>query len=170
MKLTPQNLVLGVSFLSRPWNRRRVPKRYATRQELAFGASERLDFESKPVECNFITVLSSKSGQVGVCRITFMGNMGRKDAGIRAQHALRAHPVCVLNDLMRAEMVTEAPAAPTNSICAPAQLETLVASVPFRTFDRAPQHANVPFFTPTDLSDSKLLSSWHCLAPQLAGT
>jgi hypothetical protein len=64
----------------------------------------------------------------------------------------------------------EAPAAPTNSICAPAQLETLLASVPFRTFDRAPQHANVPFFTPTDLSDSKLLSSWHCLAPRLAGT
>src|SRR5258708_39813900 len=39
------------------------------------------------------------------CRITFMGDMRSKDSAIWTQHAFRAHSVCVLDDLMGAQMV-----------------------------------------------------------------
>ncbi len=44
--------------------------------------------------------------QVGVCRIAFVSNMCRKEAGVWTQHTFRAHSVCVLNDLTSAQMVS----------------------------------------------------------------
>ncbi len=51
-------------------------------------------------------MLFCESDQVGVCRIAFVSNMCRKEAGVWTQHTLRAHSVCVLNDLTSAQMVS----------------------------------------------------------------
>jgi hypothetical protein len=46
-----------------------------------------------------------KKRQLGVCRIAFMGDVRRKDASMGTQYVFRPHSVCMLNDLMSAEMV-----------------------------------------------------------------
>ena len=68
--------------------------------------ARRSDCENQPIVCHFIPMMFCEGGQVGMCRITFMGDMRRKDAAISTQHTFRAHSVCVLNDLMGAQMVT----------------------------------------------------------------
>ncbi len=50
-------------------------------------------------------MLICEGGQVGVCRITFMSDMCRKDPAMGTQHTFSAHSVCVLNHLMGVEMV-----------------------------------------------------------------
>src|SRR5215472_15277106 len=51
-------------------------------------------------------MLFCKGCQIGVRRITFMGDVRRKDTAMGTQHAFCTHPVCVLNHLMSAEVVT----------------------------------------------------------------
>ncbi len=51
-------------------------------------------------------MLFCESGQVGVCRIAFVSDMCSKEAGVWTQHTFGAHSVCVLNDLMGAQMIT----------------------------------------------------------------
>ena len=51
-------------------------------------------------------MLFCESSQVGVWRIAFVSDMCSKEAGVWTQHTFRAHSVCVLNDLMGAQMIT----------------------------------------------------------------
>jgi pyruvate dehydrogenase (quinone) len=46
-------------------------------------------------------MLFCEGSQVGVCRITFMSDMCRKDPAMRTQHTFSAHSVCVLNHLLQ---------------------------------------------------------------------
>src|SRR5882724_12808540 len=64
-----------------------------------------LNFENQPIVRNFIPMMLCEGGQVGMSRIAFMGDMCRKAAGIWTQHTFCVHSVCVLKDLMGAQMV-----------------------------------------------------------------
>src|SRR6267143_5245244 len=66
----------------------------------------RSDWYNQPIVCHFIPMLFCESDQVGVCRIAFVSDMCRKEAGVWTQHTFRAHSACVLNDLTSAQMVS----------------------------------------------------------------
>src|SRR5258706_4365402 len=66
----------------------------------------RSDWDNQPIVCHFIPMLFCESDQVGVCRIAFVSNMCRKEAGVWTPHTFRAHSGCVLNDLTSAQMVS----------------------------------------------------------------
>jgi hypothetical protein len=62
------------------------------------------DREHKPIVCDAISMPLCKDGQIGVCGIAFMGDMRSPDAGAGTQETLRAHAICVLNNLLSVEM------------------------------------------------------------------
>src|SRR5258706_12224546 len=66
----------------------------------------RSDWDNQPIVCHFIPMLFCESDQVGVCRIAFVSNMCRKEAGLGSQHTFHAHSVCLLNELTSAQMVS----------------------------------------------------------------
>ena len=66
---------------------------------------QRLDSENQAIVRHVVPVLICNGGEVVVCRITFVRDVGRKDAAASIQYALRPHAPGMLNDLMCAHMV-----------------------------------------------------------------
>src|SRR6266851_568060 len=64
-----------------------------------------LDREDQPIVGHFIPMLFCEGSQVGVCRITFMSDMCRKDTAMGTQRTFSAHSACVLNHLAGVEMI-----------------------------------------------------------------
>src|SRR5258708_16514444 len=57
----------------------------------------RSDWDNQPIVCHFIPMLFCESDQVGVCRIAFVSNMCRKEAGVSTQPTFPAHSGSVLH-------------------------------------------------------------------------
>src|SRR5260370_10768675 len=64
-----------------------------------------LDRQNQPIVCHFIRMLFCEGGQGGVCRITLMSDMCRKNPAMGTQRTFSAHSVCMLNYLMGVEMI-----------------------------------------------------------------
>jgi hypothetical protein len=58
-----------------------------------------LDLENQAIVSHFVPACPREGVQVIVCRIPFVGDMSRKDAGLSIQHTFHTHSLCVLSDL-----------------------------------------------------------------------